>query len=114
MNLELEETPEGNLGHPSVQKAQCFCAAFAKNGTKLKSLLTPGFNGFNNQGSEVRTVQLYLKILKSWSISESPWNRGFLVASSAKMVPILQMSTGVEYRDAPKSTSGALYHSVTT
>jgi hypothetical protein len=38
----------------------------------------------------------YLKILKSWSISESPWKSGFLVASSANMVPILQMSTGVE------------------
>lgn len=51
---------------------------------------------------------------KSWSISESPWNSAFLVASSAKMVPILQTSTGVEYREAPSNTSGALYHRVTT
>lgn len=57
---------------------------------------------------------VYLKILKSWSISESPWNRGFLVASSAKMVPVLQMSTGVEYLGEPRRTSGARYHSVTT
>lgn len=38
----------------------------------------------------------YLKILKSWSISESPWKSGFLVANSANMVPMLHMSTGVE------------------
>lgn len=56
----------------------------------------------------------YLKILKSWSISESPWNSGFLVASSAKMVPVLQTSTGVEYRAEPRRTSGARYHRVTT
>ena len=30
------------------------------------------------------------------------------------MHPILQISTGVEYRGDPNSTSGALYHSVTT
>lgn len=56
----------------------------------------------------------YLKILKSWSISESPWNRGFLVASSAKIVPVLQTSTGVEYRGEPRRTSGARYQRVTT
>lgn len=57
---------------------------------------------------------VYLKILKSWSISESPWNRGFLVASSAKIVPVLQTSTGVEYRGEPSRTSGARYQRVTT
>lgn len=57
---------------------------------------------------------VYLKILKSWSISESPWNRGFLVASSAKIVPVLQTSTGVEYRGDPSRTSGARYQRVTT
>lgn len=36
------------------------------------------------------------------------------MASSAKMVPVLQTSTGVEYRAEPRRTSGARYHRVTT
>lgn len=48
------------------------------------------------EGRRMQAAGVYLKILKSWSISESPWNSGFLVASSAKMVPVLQTSTGVE------------------
>ena len=55
-----------------------------------------------------------LKILKSWSISESPWNKGLLFTISAKMVPIDQMSMGQEYLGEPSRTSGALYQSVTT
>ena len=55
-----------------------------------------------------------LKIRKSWSISESPWKRGFFVTISANMHPTLQMSTGQAYLWHPKRTSGALYHRVTT
>lgn len=36
------------------------------------------------------------------------------MASSAKMVPVLQTSTGVEYRGEPRRTSGARYQRVTT
>lgn len=56
----------------------------------------------------------YLNILNSWSISESPWKRGLLVTISAKMQAALHTSTGQEYRCEPRSTSGALYHNVTT
>jgi len=66
-----------------------------------------------------------LKILKSWSISESPGNSGALFTISAKMHPIDQMSTekdnkclnrlawisigpGVEYCLPPSRISGAL------
>ncbi len=56
----------------------------------------------------------YLNIRKSWSISESPWKSGLLVPISAKMHPILQISTGVEYLADPSNTSGARYHRVTT
>lgn len=38
----------------------------------------------------------YRKILKSWSISESPWNRGRLEAISAKIQPIDHTSIGQE------------------
>lgn len=38
-----------------------------------------------------------LKIRKSWSISESPWNNGFFVTISANIHPTLQMSTGQAY-----------------
>ena len=54
-----------------------------------------------------------LKILKSWSVSESSWKSVFLVANSANMVLILQMSAGVEERAEPSNTSGDLYQSVT-
>ena len=56
----------------------------------------------------------YLKILKSWSISESPWKRGLFVTISAKMHPILQISVAMEYLCDPSKISGALYHRVTT
>lgn len=56
----------------------------------------------------------YLKIRKSWSISESPWNKGRLVTISANMQPMLQISAGTEYRWEPNKISGALYHKVTT
>ena len=55
-----------------------------------------------------------LKIRKSWSISESPWNNGFFVTISANIHPTLQMSTGQAYLWHPKRTSGARYHRVTT
>ena len=55
----------------------------------------------------------YRKMLKSSSISESPWKSGLLVAISAKMHPILHISTPVEYRGAASNTSGARYQSVT-
>ena len=54
-----------------------------------------------------------LKIRKSWSISESPWNSGLFVTISANIHPMLQISTGQEYLWQPKSTSGARYHRVT-
>lgn len=54
------------------------------------------------------------KILKIWSISESPVKSAFLCAISAIMQPTDQMSTGVEYCFCPSKISGALYHSVTT
>jgi len=55
-----------------------------------------------------------LNIRKSWSISESPRKIGRREAISAKMQPIDQISTGVEYLGEPSRTSGARYHSVTT
>ena len=66
----------------------------------LLSHRPPGTNG-SEHGRLVQRRPIgggrgpYLKMRKSWSISESPWNSGFLVASSAKMVPMLHTSTGV-------------------
>jgi hypothetical protein len=37
------------------------------------------------------------KILNSWSISESPGKRGFMLSISQKMQPMDQTSTGVLY-----------------
>ena len=52
------------------------------------------------------------KILKIWSISESPLNIGFFSISSEKIQPTAQMSTPKLYCFWPSSTSGALYHRV--
>ena len=57
---------------------------------------------------------LYLKILKISSISESPGKRGRQVHISAKIQPMDQTSTPVEYWRPPRRISGERYHSVTT
>jgi hypothetical protein len=57
---------------------------------------------------------VYRKILKIWSISESPANMAFLVSISTKMVPHAHTSTGGAYACAPSRISGGRYHSVTT
>ena len=55
------------------------------------------------------------KILKIWSISESPLKSGIpFIAISATMHPTDHISRAVEYWRAPKRTSGARYQSVTT
>ena len=58
-------------------------------------------------------VPRYWKILASWSVSLLPGKSGCLVMISARMQPQLQRSTGVAY-EVTRSTSGALYHCVTT
>ena len=55
-----------------------------------------------------------LKILKIWSISLSPVNNGFNWAISAKMQPVLQISTPREYYFLQRRISGHLYQRVTT
>ena len=55
-----------------------------------------------------------LKILKIWSISESPMKRGFLWTISAKMHPVDHKSTPREYLFWPSRISGHLYQRVTT
>lgn len=57
-------------------------------------------------------VPWYWKILKIWSISLSPQNRGFFSTSYAKMQPTAQMSTPRLYCFCPRSTSGARYQRV--
>lgn len=52
------------------------------------------------------------KILKIWSIYESPVKSGFFSINSAKMQPTAQISTPRLYCFCPKRTSGALYHKV--
>lgn len=52
------------------------------------------------------------KILKIWSISESPVNKAFFSINSAKMQPTAQISTPRLYCFCPNKTSGALYHKV--
>ncbi len=55
------------------------------------------------------------KILKIWSISESPLKSGIPFKTiSAMMHPTDHISRAVEYWRAPKRTSGARYQSVTT
>ena len=66
----------------------------------------------DKEGTVLSTTNL--KIRKSWSISESPWNNGFFVTISANIHPTLQISTGQAYLWHPNKTSGARYHSVTT
>lgn len=51
---------------------------------------------------------------ESWSTSFLPWSRGSLVRSSPKMQPTLHMSTSAAYFSAPRRSSGARYHRVTT
>ena len=74
-----------------------------------------------NEGSELIPghtssfgVPIILNIFLIWSCSESPSNRALLVTISAKMHPADQISKGVEYSFAPSTSSGALYHRVTT
>lgn len=57
---------------------------------------------------------IYLNILNSSSISESPGKSGRWFTISANIQPTDQTSTGVEYWRDPSNISGALYHSVTT
>lgn len=52
------------------------------------------------------------KILKIWSIYESPVKSGFFSISSAKMQPTAQISTPRLYCFWPRRTSGALYQRV--
>ena len=52
------------------------------------------------------------KILKIWSISESPLKRGLFSMSSANMHPTAQISTPRLYCFWPSKTSGARYQSV--
>lgn len=58
--------------------------------------------------------ETHLNMRNSWSISESPWNRGLRVAISANIQPKDQISIGQLYRELPSKTSGARYHNVTT
>lgn len=79
-----------------------------------------GKSGFQSGNSVIvgqvsaEGVPKILKIFCNWLASVSPGNRGFPFTISAKIHPTDQMSTGVEYLRLPISTSGALYHSVTT
>ena len=57
---------------------------------------------------------MYLNILKSSSISESPGKRGLLVVISANIVPTAHISTGSAYVLQPSRISGGRYHRVTT
>lgn len=76
-----------------------------------KELLYPGKSEKPGHVSSVG-VDMTLNILISWWISESQGtlNSGRLVAISAKMHPIDQISMANESEVDPRSISGARYH----
>lgn len=55
----------------------------------------------------------YINILSNWFFSDVPGNNGFRENNSAMIQAVLHISTELLY-GWPRSTSGALYHNVTT
>ena len=68
----------------------------------------------NRKKEDIKKESNKVNILSNCSFSFFPINIGVPIIISAKMHPILQISTEVSYIFEPSKISGALYHKVTT
>lgn len=78
---------------------------FGKHGKKFSKLVTPGHDSFVG-------VPKNLKILKIWSISDSPVKNGSPRTHWANKQPIPHISTSNDYASFLNNNSAGFYHNL--
>eukprot|EP00967_Tisochrysis_lutea_P123827 scaffold206491_cov44-Tisochrysis_lutea.AAC.1 len=100
--VEVKEAPRVNLSRSLEKGCGRNCTLL-----KLGKVVTPG--QLSSLGVPSRA-----NVRESWSSSPLPGSSGEPRTNSAKMQPSDQTSTAGPYIVAPRRSSGARYHSVTT
>lgn len=109
LGTECVSASGGHAGKASFQSGKAIACGH-------KSLPGVPNNLINHPVNEIQYNQIYndLKILKIWSISQSPGKSGAFRTNSAKVAPTDHISVDRFSRVQPRRTSGAWYHRMAT